>query len=58
MGKIVQNLIGVWGGGDSNGDREYIGSGNMAWVITAMKNVVTICKWTLGYILCMLKEKR
>ena len=41
----------VWG--NSNADREYIGSGNMACVITAMKNVVTICNWTFNYILYM-----
>ena len=40
--------------GDSNGDRKCIGSGNMAWVITAMKNVVTIYKWTFSYILYIL----
>ena len=39
--------------GDGNEDRECIGSGNMAWIITAMKNFVTICKWTFSYVLCV-----
>ena len=38
---------------NGNGDRERIGSGNMAWIITAMKNVETIYKWTFSYVLCV-----